>query len=39
MLMNVRNTTVLVMVILSSLNCKSQFQSGATYWEINNIYG
>lgn len=29
MLMNIRNTTILVMVILSSLNCKPQFQSGA----------
>ena len=36
MLMNIKNTILLIIVMLASLNCKSQ--EGQTYWEINNIY-
>ncbi|MBE9597794.1 hypothetical protein [Pedobacter sp. MC2016-24] len=36
MFINIRNTTILVMMVMASLNCKPQ--DGETYWEINNIY-
>lgn len=36
MFINISNTTILVMMVMASLNCKSQ--EGETYWEMNNIY-